>query len=574
MNDQHVFQNNNYIFSEISHYTNDHFDMNSNYYGNFLNDVCYLKKQEFMDLLLNNNQNIQYNVEETNNIDNTHEYADCISFDEGYYGSYNDQINLNSTFKINQNDLNCGVYLKEHYHSQDPFNSIKFINSSCIEHSDSSDVISFDENLSLNLFNDVWNYEQNTIELEPGFKIYEKGDDSSIEDTIDIQAYLYEIELNFEYFKNDLLDFQDFLNQDYLIEKPLSFNSPIDACSMLLYEQEVSKQMLFYLNHVSNFELCDGSSYIENIEDFNLICSSDYLENELISVQSEKCGEVSYKNYSENDNITNGQLDYKINISDDGLNLQYDIFENVYNYIPSDETDSNENQQSNSIFSTKLDSVSLSSSSSPSSYAQLSDSRAIPRLAKSAKDIFRKPCVYMLNEGRCMRSDCRFAHDLHNITCKYWLEGECLKGESCEFLHDFPKISSDSLDKSSAHSFSIIQNLDIDTTKTVENDFNLNNLDFPELGTKVKSNKQPTTTVNDGKIINNQVEKLDCSYSNNNLDQFKNFNEDQNCEEFPSLNAVKSASSLGKKSRKFKENVLYSLSLPGYAITSRKKNIN
>jgi hypothetical protein len=444
--------------------------------------------------------------------------------------------------------LNCGAYLKEHYHSQDPFNSIKFINSSFIERSDSSDVLSFDENLSLNLFDDVWNYEQNTKELEPGLKNYDKEDNSNKEDTIDIQAYLYEIELNFEYFKNDLLDFQDFLNQDYLIEKPLSFNSPIDACSMLLYEQEVSKLMLFYLNDVSNFELCDGSSYIENIEDFNLFCSSDYLENELISVQSEKCGEVSYKNYSENSVLNdNGQLDYKISISDDGLNLQYDIFENVYNYIPSDETDSNENQQSNSIFSTKLDSASLSSSSSPSSYAQLSDSRAIPRLAKSGKDIFRKPCVYMLNEGRCMRSDCRFAHDLHNITCKYWLEGECLKGESCEFLHDFPKISSDSLDKSSAHSFSInksAQNLDIDTTKTVENDFNLNNLDFPELGTKVKSNKQPTITVNDGKIINNQVEKLDCSQSNN-LEQFKNFNEDQNCEEFPSLNAVKSASSLG-----------------------------
>ena len=48
----------------------------------------------------------------------------------------------------------------------------------------------------------------------------------------------------------------------------------------------------------------------------------------------------------------------------------------------------------------------------------------------------RKPCVYMLNEGRCARSDCRFVHDLKSITCKYWLDGECLKGDACEFLHD------------------------------------------------------------------------------------------------------------------------------------------
>lgn len=42
----------------------------------------------------------------------------------------------------------------------------------------------------------------------------------------------------------------------------------------------------------------------------------------------------------------------------------------------------------------------------------------------------------MLNEGRCMRADCRFAHDLKQITCKYWIDGECLKGDNCEFLHE------------------------------------------------------------------------------------------------------------------------------------------
>jgi hypothetical protein len=48
----------------------------------------------------------------------------------------------------------------------------------------------------------------------------------------------------------------------------------------------------------------------------------------------------------------------------------------------------------------------------------------------------KKPCVYILNEGRCMRSDCRFVHDLKTITCKYWLEGDCIKDENCEFAHE------------------------------------------------------------------------------------------------------------------------------------------
>ena len=95
-------------------------------------------------------------------------------------------------------------------------------------------------------------------------------------------------------------------------------------------------------------------------------------------------------------------------------------------------------------FSTKVIDNSLPSSSPSSLTYGLNDNSFIPRLAGCAKDMFRKPCVYMLNEGRCMRSDCRFAHDLHNITCKYWLEGECLKGESCEFLHDFPRMCSES----------------------------------------------------------------------------------------------------------------------------------
>lgn len=49
---------------------------------------------------------------------------------------------------------------------------------------------------------------------------------------------------------------------------------------------------------------------------------------------------------------------------------------------------------------------------------------------------FNKPCMYMLTDGKCARSDCRYVHDFKTITCKYWQEGECLKGETCEFLHE------------------------------------------------------------------------------------------------------------------------------------------
>ena len=83
----------------------------------------------------------------------------------------------------------------------------------------------------------------------------------------------------------------------------------------------------------------------------------------------------------------------------------------------------------------------------------------------------------MLNEGRCMRADCRFAHDLKQITCKYWIDGECLKGDNCEFLHEMIEevaqpMSSQKLASKKGPKAIVIK----------KKDFKLDTDDFPSLG--------------------------------------------------------------------------------------------
>jgi hypothetical protein len=90
----------------------------------------------------------------------------------------------------------------------------------------------------------------------------------------------------------------------------------------------------------------------------------------------------------------------------------------------------------------------------------------------------KKPCVYILNEGRCMRSDCRFVHDLKTITCKYWLEGECIKGDNCEFAHELihePKPHGNKHKHGKQQSNS-------KKAEVVKKDFKLDSEEFPALG--------------------------------------------------------------------------------------------
>lgn len=105
----------------------------------------------------------------------------------------------------------------------------------------------------------------------------------------------------------------------------------------------------------------------------------------------------------------------------------------------------------------------------------------------------KKPCVYMLNEGRCARADCRFVHDLKTIMCKYWLEGECIKGENCEFAHEFIEetaaISASGSRRQHKSSFSSSHSngsksggKKSEKVKPKKIDFKLETEDFPSLG--------------------------------------------------------------------------------------------
>lgn len=118
---------------------------------------------------------------------------------------------------------------------------------------------------------------------------------------------------------------------------------------------------------------------------------------------------------------------------------------------------------------------SSASSSTSSSLTNSTGTHLAKQITISA--LSRKPCVYMLNEGRCMRADCRFAHDLKQITCKYWIDGECLKGENCEFLHEKIEETTPQPSSSQKSSKKILKPIPIK-----KKDFKLDTDEFPALG--------------------------------------------------------------------------------------------
>lgn len=415
------------------------------------------------------------------------------------------------------------------------------------------------------------------------------------DDLDDIRAYLYEIDTNLEYFKNEYIEIESFdliyCNSELESDGWLRFKCKKEACNILLHEIEISNIISNINNsNINNkFQLADLISRVDCIPEFipinpyqNCFTESVEVENVKNYVGPNSFNEIIEKNQLDiNDNEDfSGANDE--NIGDDfysAFNNGGDIFENVYNYVPDEETNdiySNQNNVTAPFIRKKLNAIlDLENSSSSSSASSLNTAAAannvgsrlmIPRLLRSMRDMFRKPCVYMLNEGRCMRTDCRFAHDLHNIICKYWLEGECLKGESCEFLHDFPTNSisphSNSSDSQKAQS---------ETNRFQENvdGFSLNTLDFPELNATLPAQKQLKIYDDNKTSISNQISINSCNDMQKNpmTDKVKpmiDIKSDENAKTIFST----------KKSRKLKDNILYSLSLPALATTSRKKNIN
>ena len=414
------------------------------------------------------------------------------------------------------------------------------------------------------------------------------------EDIFELQAYLYEIDMNLEYFRNDYQEFNDY-DVDINIDKLLSFKFSQDACNMLLYETEISYKLRFATNKL---QLSEIFAHVEDIPEFVPISynQTDQLSESDLLFEDQLQQQLMY-----DDDITQiGSYDEFLNddlcvmTNSDGT----DIFENVYNNYPGDAEEDEENEEEIGVSTTSSDenssrsdkkitkknqkflsayylrkklalNLDIDNSSSSSSASSLSNipnavlngsKSFVPRLIKSNKDAFRKPCVYMLNEGRCMRSDCRFAHDLQNIMCKYWLEGECLKGESCEFLHDFitSSLSNKNETKDESGSTTTLTTRSSKRRQKLK-DFSLNNQDFPELSASITSNKS-NKTPNTGTSIDS---KYDADSNTENDVMESKLIEDQS-------KVVNNT----KKSRRFKDKVLYSLTLPAFQLKNRKKNIN
>jgi hypothetical protein len=339
--------------------------------------------------------------------------------------------------------------------------------------------------------------------------------DEFYEDFIDITAYLYEIDLNSDYVQ--------ILNEpDGPIDDMLTFANRYEACNLRVFTEQLEEyQRLLKLEQDQMSSMQDMFAYVDYIPEF-----------------------VPYGT-GVNDELDETLCNHPVIDQHHHYYGTGDIFENVYN------------DYNNDLMGDCGDSIDGLETISSDADSLSGGRMQIPRYTKSTRDQqFRKPCVYMLNDGQCLRADCRFAHDLHNITCKYWLEGECLKGDACEFLHGYPTIATqastpadnaDSVTSSSSSSFTFQYSSKLKKAQQHEQqqkkkikDFNLDTQDFPELATVVAS------TVN-------------------------NVEPDTNNEN--SGEQVTKPKTANKKSRKFKENILVSLSLPALQNSSRKKHI-
>ena len=206
-------------------------------------------------------------------------------------------------------------------------------------------------------------------------------DELDLEDDVDAFAYLNEIEMNMDYFQSELQELYA-INASFwdsgsmCMDTMLTFKSNRDAFNLRSYHNEIELQRQLQ----TAFE---NGEYADYDYEFEYECEYE-------------CN-YDYTTYEQQAPVGGGGDDNE---------QEYE-----YQFEMEQESDSSVNSASGA--------AKKSGSGQQQQQLQMSV----------------KPCVFKLNEGQCLKPDCRFAHDFEHITCKYWLDGVCFKGDTCEFYH-------------------------------------------------------------------------------------------------------------------------------------------
>ena len=187
------------------------------------------------------------------------------------------------------------------------------------------------DHLLCGIIEDLWASEDSFIEniFKPQNNCSKKNC-SNNEEINELQAYLYEIDMNLEYFRNDYREFKNY-DLDINIDKLLSFSCSQDACNMLIYETEISYKLRLGTNKI---QLSDIFAHVEDIPEFIPINYSND-----ISSDTEVLDE--HQLIYDDDGIL---VDEFLN-DDFQVGVGGDIFENVYNYIPDGDGDEDEEDE-------------------------------------------------------------------------------------------------------------------------------------------------------------------------------------------------------------------------------------
>ena len=194
------------------------------------------------------------------------------------------------------------------------------------------DINDNNQHLLCGIIEDLWS-SQESICTENKLNANKCNKNSINEDLCELQAYLYEIDMNLEYFRNDYQEFKEY-DLDINIDKLLSFKFSQDACNMIMYENEISNRLKFSTNKP---QLAEIFAHVDAIPEF---VPNSY-QTELLSEDTDMMFDMNDEIVVYDDDITTAGLfdDYFMNDGTSG-----DIFENVYNYIPDAEEDDEEEE--------------------------------------------------------------------------------------------------------------------------------------------------------------------------------------------------------------------------------------